>query len=65
MYTTPVFAGTVVLWAFGPGIILLYMRERYRHARPFPSCRKCGYDLTDNNPGVCPECGAPMPAGPD
>lgn len=29
-YTTLVLAGTVLIWAFGPGIILLYMREKYR-----------------------------------
>jgi rubrerythrin len=22
-----------------------------------PSCRKCGYNLTGNAGGVCPECG--------
>lgn len=32
-YTTLVLAGTVLIWAFGPGIILLYMREKYRRAR--------------------------------
>lgn len=29
-YTTLVFAGTVLLWAFGPGLVLLYWREKYR-----------------------------------
>jgi hypothetical protein len=23
-------------------------------------CRKCGYDLTGNTSGACPECGAPV-----
>ena len=32
-YTTLVIAGTVLIWAFGPGIILLYMREKYRRAK--------------------------------
>jgi hypothetical protein len=57
-YTTLVLAGTVLLWAFGPGIILLYMRERCRRARLFPLCPQCGYNLTGNTSGVCPECGA-------
>jgi len=26
-------AGTVLIWAFGPGIILLYMREKYRRRK--------------------------------
>ena len=56
-YTTLVLAGTVLLWAFGPGIVLLYMHERYRRARLFPMCSNCGYNLRGNESGVCPECG--------
>ncbi len=59
-YTTLVISGTVLLWAFGPGIILLYMREKYRRAQLFPICTKCGYDLRAST-GVCPECGTPIP----
>jgi hypothetical protein len=29
-YTTMILAGTVLIWAFGPGIILLYMRKKYQ-----------------------------------
>jgi hypothetical protein len=50
-------AGTVLLWAFGPGIVLLYMHEKYRRARLFPLCSNCGYNLRGNESGVCPECG--------
>ena len=32
-YTTLILAGTVLIWVFGPGIILLYMREKYRRAK--------------------------------
>ena len=32
-YTTLVLAGTVLIWVFGPGIILLYLREKYRRAK--------------------------------
>ena len=32
-YTTLILASTVLIWAFGPGIILLYMRERYRRGK--------------------------------
>lgn len=59
-YTTLILAGTVLLWAFGPGIILLYMRERYRQARLFPKCTTCGYDLRAGH-DRCPECGTPIP----
>ena len=32
----------------------------HRHDRPFPPghCESCGYDLTGNQSGRCPECGA-------
>ena len=37
--------------------------RRRRHARvPINACRTCGYDLTGNVSGVCPECGTPLPA---
>lgn len=26
-------------------------------------CRSCGYDLTGNTSGTCPECGTPTPVG--
>lgn len=32
-YTTLIFAGTVLVWVFGPGVILLYMREKHRRAK--------------------------------
>lgn len=60
-YTTLVLAGTVLLWAFGPGIILLYMREKHRRAALFAVCAKCGYDLRGNpDAKTCPECGADL-----
>ena len=58
-YTALIFAGTVLMWAFGPGIILLYMRERHRRACIFPICDTCGYDLRGDEVGRCPECGTP------
>ena len=60
-YTTLVFSGTVLVWAFGPGIVLLYMRERCRQARLFPKCPDCGYDLRASRE-KCPECGRPVDA---
>ncbi|MCC6359748.1 MAG: hypothetical protein IT450_13465 [Phycisphaerales bacterium] len=33
-----------------------------RLRRPAPGCcKKCGYDLTGNVSGTCPECGTPLP----
>ena len=58
-YTGLIFGGTALLWAFGPGVILLYMRERDRRQGMIQVCGKCGYDLRGNrNAKTCPECGA-------
>ncbi len=62
-YTGLIFGGTVVLWAFGPGVVLLLMREKYRRQRLLapPVCSVCGYDLRGSVAGeskTCPECGA-------
>jgi len=36
-----------------------------RKARTYPKghCQSCGYDLTGNETGACPECNAPMEVG--
>lgn len=60
-YTGLIFAGTVLLWAFGPGVVLLFMREKYRRQKLLePVCAKCGYDLRGTiaaGRSRCPECG--------
>ena len=62
-YTTLVFAGTVSMWCFGPGLMLLFLREKYRRQRLVarPQCWTCGYDLRglslDDETAACPECG--------
>jgi hypothetical protein len=37
----------------------------WRDLRRYPEghCQKCGYDLTGNVSGICPECGTPTEAG--
>ena len=54
-YTTLIFSGTVLIWAFGPGIILLYMREKYRRAKLEGVCPKCGGNLDEER--NCPKSG--------
>jgi hypothetical protein len=48
-----------VLFAGGVGlsIILTAVRNRFTRPRPIGVCRTCGYSLTGNLSGVCPECG--------
>ena len=38
-----------------PVCLVLVHKSRYRPPPPF--CPECGYDLTGNESGVCPECG--------
>ena len=55
------------LWALVPvfsvyPMITLVRRTRARHRRMQGRCAACGYDLTGNVSGVCPECGRTAPA---
>ena len=45
----------VLLAAVGVPTLLLWLPSRRR--RTPGHCQKCGYDLTGNVSGVCPECG--------
>lgn len=31
------------------------------HKSPLGHCKHCGYNLTGNVTGICPECGKPVP----
>jgi hypothetical protein len=42
-------------------IYSLRPRHRARRRRKLGLCANCGYDLTGNVTGTCPECGAPEP----
>jgi hypothetical protein len=49
----------VPLWAPWVGLLLsTFWLWRLDRPRPPEVCAKCGYDLTGNTIGVCPECGA-------
>ena len=43
---------------------MAYFGWRGRHERRDNECGVCGYDLTGNVSGVCPECGVPIQHGP-
>ncbi|HEG42507.1 MAG TPA: hypothetical protein ENH94_00510 [Phycisphaerales bacterium] len=63
-YTTLILAATVLIWVFGPGIVLLYMREKYRQAKLISICPNCGCDLQnmkDADSNECPQCNKDTP----
>jgi len=42
-----------------PGFVLISRTYRSLHRKSRGRCRQCGYNLTGNASGVCPECGTP------
>ena len=54
--------GTIPLWlpflAIATPTTILWYFDRPRRVRP-GHCQHCGYDLTGNTSGICPECGTP------
>ena len=60
-----IIAGVLVMaWSFGPAIVLLFLRPRYRREKRewATRCRACGYDLrvqlaVPGSADRCPECG--------
>lgn len=56
----------VMLFSFGPMIVVLFLRPRYRREQmEGPLCPKCEYDLRGTIAAgrtECPECGEPVPA---
>jgi len=51
--------GPVVLFGILP-LVWGVVRLRARLKRKAGCCARCGYDLTGNTSGVCPECGAKL-----
>ncbi len=52
---------TVPYWIVFSAIAIPTAFLWYRDRRPPKGhCQACGYDLTGNESGVCPECGEPM-----
>lgn len=43
-----------------PVLIVWGLSRRLRKPIPLGHCQKCGYDLTGNTSGTCPECGVPV-----
>jgi predicted amidophosphoribosyltransferase len=49
----------VLFWAFGPGILLLFLRPTHPRRG---HCPRCGYLLRGLPEPRCPECGRPFTA---
>ena len=62
--TTKVIASTFLTVIFGAVSLAMVLRTRFslqlrrrRDRRKAGQCQDCGYDLTGNESGACPECG--------
>jgi len=51
---------TLAAWAFGPGLVLLFLARRLQRRRELQVCIGCGYDLRRLPVNRCPECGRPF-----
>ncbi|MCB9856059.1 MAG: hypothetical protein H6818_10275 [Phycisphaerales bacterium] len=49
---------TILLIAIPPWFVLYRRARELRRRRREGCCMSCGYDLSSNESGVCPECGA-------
>jgi len=62
---TPMTRVAFFSWSPLPAVFLIWFSPAilrwFRGRKPLPGhCRSCGYDLTGNTSGVCPECGSPI-----
>jgi hypothetical protein len=56
-----VITGSVALWSFGPGLVLLFLTRRLQRNGYFSLCQKCGHDLSSIQEKRCPSCNARIP----
>ena len=58
---TPFWALVVVTSILPAYSLLVFRRQWIRLQRTLGECSRCGYNLTGNVSGVCPECGTSVP----
>lgn len=51
-----------VVVAADTAVRALVSAARHDDQSACPTCQACGYNLTGNTSGLCPECGTPLPA---
>jgi hypothetical protein len=51
---------TAILWAFGPGVAILFLVRRQQRLADTGRCLQCGYNLRGLEQPRCPECGTPF-----
>jgi hypothetical protein len=51
---------TAILWAFGPGVAILFYIRRHQLLADTGRCLQCGYNLYGLDSNRCPECGTPF-----
>ena len=66
--SSPQGAFCFVFYLVGAPLVLIWWFIQYQYAVPShppagrrKTCPACGYDLTGNTSGICPECGTPVP----
>ena len=47
-------------YAFIFGILTVFTPRKPKELEVWPRCTNCGYNLTGNVSGICPECGTPV-----
>ena len=55
----PIWVPAILVIPFPAGALIAVVRSR--RIQPRMRCASCGYNLTANTSGVCPECGTPLP----
>jgi hypothetical protein len=55
---------SVLVFSIYPAVAFVRTRLRHRHRRMHNLCLHCGYNLTGNVTGRCPECGAEVESMP-
>jgi hypothetical protein len=51
---------TLPLWLISIAIVAFTIWRKRRRRRDPTACPTCGYNLTANTSGICPECGTPV-----